>query len=302
MTEKQFRPMLAETCDDMATVRFPVMASPKLDGIRCVIRDGVPLSRKLKPIPNKHVCKVLSGLPPFDGEIMMRDDFTGKLLPFDKVQSAVMSHDGEPEIEYHVFDYHYSIPAPYKMRYEQAESLVGAAQNVGATPLRIVHHKTIGSVQELLDFEERCVEQGYEGTMIRCPQGPYKFGRSTLKEGWLLKIKRWYDLEADLIGMVERQRNDNVAEVSELGLTKRAKKKEFLVPAGDMGTLVCKFNGVQFEVGTGYTAAQRVQMWNDRETILAEKPKVSVKYQEMTKDGVPRFPVFKGFRHNDDIG
>lgn len=294
MSEKQFRPMLAETCDDMSAVRFPVMASPKLDGIRCVIRDGVPLSRKLKPIPNKHVCKALSGLVPFDGEIMMRDDFTGKLLPFDKVQSAVMSHDGEPEIEYHVFD-HYG-PEPFKERYEKA-----AFRVTGLSYLKLVEHKMIGSVEELLDFEERCVEQGYEGTMIRCPNGPYKFGRSTLKEGWLLKIKRWYDLEADLIGMVERQRNDNVAEVSELGLTKRAKRKEFLVPAGDMGALVLNYGGVQFECGTGFTAAQRVGMWGNRDELLEKKPKVTIKYQELTKDGVPRFPVFKGFRHNDDM-
>lgn len=300
MSEKQFRPMLAETCEDMSAVRFPVMASPKLDGIRCVIRDGVPLSRKLKPIPNKHVCKVLSGLPPLDGEIMMRDDFTGKMLPFDKVQSAVMSHDGEPEIEYHVFD-HYD-HKPFQDRYKKADHIVSYHQVIKkATFLKIVEHKMIGSVQELLDFEERCIEQGYEGTMIRCPDGPYKFGRSTLKEGWLLKIKRWYDLEADLIGMVERQRNDNVAEVSELGLTKRAKKKEFLVPAGDMGALVLKYGGVQFECGTGFTAAQRVGMWGNRDELLEKKPKVTIKYQELTKDGVPRFPVFKGFRHNDDM-
>lgn len=300
MSEKPFRPMLAETCEDMSTVRFPVMASPKLDGIRCVIRDGVPLSRKLKPIPNKHVCKVLSGLPAFDGEIMMRDDFTGKLLPFDKVQSAVMSHDGEPEIEYHVFD-RYG-PEGYKDRYEWAAAMISFISSVPPTLLKLVEHKMIGSVEELLDFEERCVEQGYEGVMLRCPNGPYKFGRSTLKEGWLLKIKRWYDLEADLIGMVERMRNDNVAEVSELGLTKRAKKKEFLVPAGDMGALVLKYGDVQFECGTGFTAAQRVEMWNDKDKLLGQKLKATIKYQELTKDGVPRFPVFKGFRHNDDIG
>ena len=63
-----FRPMLSATCEDISKVRLPAMASPKLDGFRCVIKDGKPLTRNLKPIPNRHVRERLTGLPAFDGE------------------------------------------------------------------------------------------------------------------------------------------------------------------------------------------------------------------------------------------
>lgn len=35
-----FKPLLAHTVDSIETVQFPVMASPKLDGIRCLIVNG----------------------------------------------------------------------------------------------------------------------------------------------------------------------------------------------------------------------------------------------------------------------
>ena len=46
---KQIKPLLAceEPLDD---VKFPVYVSTKLDGIRCLIIDGVAYSRSLKPI------------------------------------------------------------------------------------------------------------------------------------------------------------------------------------------------------------------------------------------------------------
>lgn len=51
-----FKPMLAgKAPDDLNELTLPVLVSPKLDGIRCVMHEGVALSRKLKPIPNAFV-------------------------------------------------------------------------------------------------------------------------------------------------------------------------------------------------------------------------------------------------------
>ena len=67
------KPLLAYTVSDLAAVRFPVLASPKLDGVRCVIRDGVAMTRTLKPIPNRHVRAMLAHLPDLDGELIAGD-------------------------------------------------------------------------------------------------------------------------------------------------------------------------------------------------------------------------------------
>ena len=65
---KPFRVMLA-TDYDPEKLRFPVLASPKLDGIRAYVKDGVVLSRQNKPIPNDHVQSLFSKYEHFDGEL-----------------------------------------------------------------------------------------------------------------------------------------------------------------------------------------------------------------------------------------
>lgn len=67
-----FKPMLAATVVDRTKLRFPFLASPKLDGIRCIVLDGQVLSRSLKPIRNKFIVKQLQGLPNLDGELSRR--------------------------------------------------------------------------------------------------------------------------------------------------------------------------------------------------------------------------------------
>lgn len=52
---KPINPMLATAVENLDVLKYPVLVSPKLDGIRCLIIDGVAMSRSLKPIPNKHV-------------------------------------------------------------------------------------------------------------------------------------------------------------------------------------------------------------------------------------------------------
>src|SRR3954463_13358332 len=79
-------PMLAGKVD-LKKLRFPVLTSPKLDGVRCIIQGGVALARSLKPIPNVNVQKALKGLPDgIDGELIMGEptarDAEGRSIAF----------------------------------------------------------------------------------------------------------------------------------------------------------------------------------------------------------------------------
>jgi len=47
--------MLSATVEDTALLSYPLLASVKIDGVRCIIRDGVAMSRSMKPIPNASV-------------------------------------------------------------------------------------------------------------------------------------------------------------------------------------------------------------------------------------------------------
>lgn len=290
---------------DLNKVKLPAYASPKLDGIRCLVIGGKSYTRTLKQIPNRHIRRQLARLTgSFDGEIIVRDK-KGRIAPFDVIQSAVMSQDGEPVFEYHVFDIACDHPQltslPFSKRLSITKNNVRSAHVLsGIGFIEFLKHELIETHSELKAYEERCVAQRYEGIMVRSVNGPYKYGVSTLREGYLIKFKRWHDDEATIIGFKERMLNENEQETNELGYAKRSKKKVGMVPAGDLGSWVCiDKKGRQFDVGSGMTAMQRIAFWKKPSQYVGRF--VTFKYQELTKDGAPRFPIFKAIRDRRDI-
>lgn len=295
-----FQPLLASAVKDIADVRLPVLASPKLDGIRVLIGPDGPVTRKLKAVPNKKLFAYLNQQRFFglDGEVIFGNPTAKDVMQ--ATTSAVMSHDGpDPEeggFTFHVFD-RFDMPAePYYKRLQYCVS-----QTADDRVVRLLHHSIVVTLPELAELEEEVVSKGYEGLMIRDPNGRYKFGRSTVKEGILLKIKRFADDEAELVGMVELNRNLNEATTDERGYTKRSTSKEGKVAAGVMGALVLRSSkwADTFEIGSGFTAEQRADFWVRRDDLLGEL--VTFKHQPSGAKDKPRFPVFKGFRHVNDL-
>lgn len=284
-----FKPMLAATVDELDKLVFPLYGSPKLDGIRCCIVDGVPLTRKLKPIPNVRLTEQLTALCeglPFDGELMLPGG------DFNDVQSAVMKRDGKLDgIEYHVFDF--VAPQVFTERLKLYRLNLKVIDHIRLTPVKQV---ILENEAELLEYEERMVNKGYEGIMLRKPDSPYKFGRSTMREQYLMKMKRFHDAEAEIIGFEERMHNTNEQKRNELGKAKRSSAKAGLVPTGTLGSLIVRdqVTTVTFSIGTGMDDNLRASLWNKQKSLLGQT--VTYKYQERSKYGVPRFPVFKTIR------
>ena len=94
--------------------------------------------------------------------------------------------------------------------------------------------------------------------MVRRAGAHYKLGRSTARDGALLKLKCFEDAEAQVIGFVELLHNNNEATRSELGRTKRSSARAGKSVSGMLGALVV---GVEFEVGTGYTWGSGSSGW-----------------------------------------
>ena len=291
------RPMLAADCKgDLSKLSFPLLASPKLDGIRCLIVDGKPVSRTLKPIRNRYVRGYLSQhwqLPDLDGELVVGQATHPNAMQ--NTTSGVMSADGEPDFTYHVFDL-YSSTDPFHSRYAGLLQL--------ELPLRVrVHpHRVIFSVAELEAMEEQALAEGYEGLIVRDPRGAYKQNRSTLREGGMVKIKRHVDAEALVIGAEELMHNANEATTNALGYTERTSHLANQVGMGTLGSLRVQLLSdpdVEFSVGTGMTAEDRTWMWNNREQMVGK----IIKYKSFpvcVKDK-PRHPVFLGFRDPEDL-
>jgi len=299
-TTMSFKPMLAFTKrPDLSKVKFPVLISPKIDGFRALAWGGSHVSRNLKPIPNDYVQNLFEALPRgLDGELVVGDPTFDRTQVFRRTSSAVTSREGSiSDLRYYVFD-NFETPGPFQDRFHVAKKFV---QDHDWPGLYIVEHVLVNSAEEALEFEAECVAKGYEGAMIRAINGPYKHGRSTENEGWLLKLKTFDDSEARILDFYERMHNENEAETNALGHTERSTKKEGMVPAGTLGGFEAEDvkTLVKFNLGRGHmTDPEAQEIWTHRKKYLGKVAKY--KYQGITKEK-PRFPVFHGWRDEIDL-
>lgn len=288
---KQFRPLLAATVKstDIHRLRLPLIGSPKLDGIRVVMHPQLgPVTRKLKPVPNRYIRERLSELTlPLDGEILCGEH---DAEVFNRTSSAVMSEDGEPDFTYWVFDLYKE--GPYVERLTDLRNMTKLPDFV-----RVLKAVVIDTLDDLEKFENDYVARGFEGIMLRSPAGKYKFNRSTLNEQYLMKLKRFEDADATITGFEEKTVNKNPARLDERGYSKRSTHKANQIPAGVLGSFVCtssEFPGLTFNVGSGFTEQQRVDFWKRREALVGYK--IKFKFQRVGVKDAPRFPVFLGLR------
>lgn len=293
-----FKPMLAVAAE-FDKIKYPVYASPKLDGIRVCIVDGVPKTRTLKDIPNKHVAGLLTGaqFSGLDGELIVGPP-TSKTVYRDTV-SEVMAHDKLPDFTYYVFDMH-NVIGGYGTR---SEELAATVLSLAEYPyIKMLECVEIQTEEGLLVYETLCIQQGYEGVMVRANlDAHYKYGRSTVNEGSLLKVKRFEDSEAEIIGFEEEMFNGNEAQTNELGRTKRSTAMAGLIGKGTLGAFKVRdvASGVEFAVGTGLTTAERQRYWDGRDHLVGSL--VKYKFFPVGVKVAPRHPVFLGFRDRSDL-
>jgi DNA ligase-1 len=208
-----------------------------------------------------------------------------------------MSHDKEPVFTYYVFDVH-DHPGGYEERCAELIRRV-RAHNLGF--ITVLQSAEVKSEAELLAYEVEMIHLGYEGVIVRKPDAPYKYGRSTVNEAYLLKMKSFEDSEAEIIGFSEEQENGNDAQTNELGRTKRSTAKAGLSGKQTLGAFQVrdKVSGVEFSVGTGLTAAERQRYWDGRDSLVGAL--IKYKFFPVGVKVAPRHPVFLGFRDKSDL-
>ena len=301
---KPMKPLLAATIDDEATLNFPVMTSPKLDGIRAMVIDGILVSRNFKPIPNAYVQSILSHVRfnGLDGELIVGPETDEKV--FQRTTSGVMSRDDTPGehlgtsgFVFRVFD-DFTHPAkPFNERYRAVVARVSKMPAKDQKHIQFVWHTHVNDVEELRAQEEKALICGYEGLMVRSLHGPYKFGRSSLKEGTLLKLKRFSDDEAVILSMDEQMQNNNEKVKDALGHSKRSSHKANLTGKGTLGALqVRNTAGQEFSIGTGFDDELKAWFWKNKKTVIGRT--IKYKYQKVGMKDLPRFPVYLGFRED----
>lgn len=295
------KPMLAASLENIDSIKFPVYVTPKLDGIRCLKIDGNIVSRSFKPIRNAELAAAVKDLLPdgSDGELIMGGTFQN-------TTSMVMSAKkmiGTEKAYFYWFDYVLGDnKKPYLERIDDMKKFVEEHPSIlEASPVKIVPlvPTEINTVEGLMKYESEVLEQGFEGVMIRSATGPYKFGRSTLKEGSLVKMKKFEDDEAIITGFNELQKNTNDKTMNELGGMKRSSHKDGKIGKDTLGSFDVNWNGIHFSIGSGFTMEQRKEFWDQRNNLVGKI--VKFKYFATGMKDAPRFPTFLGFRSEDDM-
>jgi DNA ligase-1 len=270
-----FEVMLAKQVESLDSLTFPLIAQPKLDGIRCLKIGKTLMGRNGRATSNERLHLYLHNLIKeenyvFDGELYSHK------LSFNDILSQVNSDSKEIDtsIKYVVYDIltkteweNQECKTKYFDRWSRIKSFTSISKNS-----EWIGGKIINNVHELNEYYEHILRDGYEGIMVKDPNGMYGWKR--VDQNVMGKIKPSEDFDCKIIQVKE-------------GTGKYEKK---------MGAFIVDFNGVKVNVGSGFNDEQRNEFWKNKQDLIGKW--ISVKAQEKTIDGSLRFPVF--IRIRDD--
>lgn len=281
----------------MCKMRYPVLATLKKDGIRGLRLNGTILSRRLKQIPNKSICERGLIMPGgMDFELWNRG------LDYNTVQSIVMSkeHPLWLGIEFHLLDWFLpkNPDATYQCRIDAIKQWM---RDSPTETVKFEEPTWCDNPDQLFAFEKWAIEDEGEGICFRTPGSPYKFGRSTLKEQYLVKVSRFSRDEATVVGFNEQMANANPTVRDRTGKMDRSHCIDKLVGKGVLGAfVVTNTAGQTFTIGTGVglTDKWRQYIWEHKDEFMGRK--LTYKTKAHGTKILPRSPVFVGWRKDGE--
>lgn len=290
-------------------LKFPLMVSYKIDGCRATVIDGVVYSRKMLAYENPFLqawasehSQVLKGL---DGELTVgepRSMYDGDDV-FNRSSGPLGKSSGEPDFTFHVFERHNMTGSSAWARYMELRESFGP----GYSPIprvKLVQQQIVQSIAQLHDCMAGALEQGYEGLILKSPQGLYKNGRSTIKEGILMKWKEWAESEAVVLGVKQGTTNTNPDVRDELGHAKRSSAKAGKVPRDSIGSWMVRdiYTGKEFNCPPGSQSEEELKnMWFEHMSTSHVGRVLTYKYQKAGTLYKPRFPGMVRFRPVSDL-
>lgn len=261
-------------------ITFPCIAQPKLDGIRCLSTSSGFFSRGRKQFTScQHIWKELesffAGNPEakLDGEFYTheyKEDFEKicKAVKKTAEKATPVDIESQKKVQYHVYD------APVIGAYTEIDNFVDRQRELAH---RFKDYKYVVVVptvivlneKELIALKEKWIQEGYEGIMVRNTESPYEGKRSYN----LLKWKDFMDEEFEIIGIKEGQGR----------------------LAGHAGSFIFKLNDKDtFDAKLVGSVDRLKDIFEDPSKVLGKMG--TVRFQNYTVDGFPRFPVCKAIR------
>jgi len=301
------KPHLA-TDVDLRWVKYPVLALPKLDGVRGLHLPGSGLTaRSLKKFKNRRLTEKLShpDLEGLDGELLYVNKPTASDL-CRSTTSLVNTIDGPDTAVWYLFDYlnQNTVHLPYRARYKLLTDKVLELcrySDVWDNTLFIMPCLLIHTEEKLLATLQEYLSNGYEGIILRNPHGPHKDGRARAREANFLRIKDFVTEEAEITNIFEAQENLNEATTNELGRTTRSSHQANKTGKGMIGAFQCwNQKWGHFIVSSGKMShTDRVKFFENPELIYGKH--CTFKYLKTGSLNAPRMATFQHFRAEEDI-
>jgi DNA ligase-1 len=252
-------PMLAHKfTDHKGKVEFPVYVQPKLNGMRMLFDGTTGWSRGNKEVIPEVIQHLHFDTGGFilDGELMLPDN-----VLLQESMKAIKKYRPElsPTLLYHVYDV-VDTDLPYAKR---QQLIVDICQNA---PKNVVMVKTVQASDDTQVFHlhNLFVSDGFEGTMVRAMDMQYETGKRSYS---LLKLKDFVDAEYIIVGIIDGDGSDSGLAIFEL-------------ETADGTRFNCRPEGPQ---------ENRAELFKNRKELIGKY--LTVRYQELSRDGVPIFPV-----------
>jgi ATP-dependent DNA ligase len=263
-------PMLAHDYNKRGkSIKFPCFVQRKFDGTRCVAMPGKGLfSRNKKSYPHlDHIVAEINKLPP---SIVLDGELYSDTLTFQEIVGLVKretlkagDEEKQKQIKFHVYDIINRMP--YEQRYANLQILFGKYK---FKYLELVKTEECCSEEQMKELHAQYVADGYEGIMLRNKLGLYKNARSDS----LQKFKEFFDSEFKVVDYKEGE-----------GLE------------GGCVIWVCETeDGQRFACRPRGTREERIELFKNGDRYIGNM--LTVRFQELTDTGLPRFPVGICFR------
>lgn len=327
MKEKTFTPQLAPNNEiNLKELTYPLLGSYKLDGCRLLSKEGRLVTRSLKNLPNKQLNEKFEFLRKYselintilDGELyvhgvpfqfivscFMTQDFTAKTA-IKKWEKLCEEHDFYMtreevfnKIKFHMFDcvYQHNYLMPFSQRIKDVENIINGFTS---DLVKLVEHKLLNTPEEIEEYFQEALENGYEGLILRNPYGRYKFSRCTVNQNIIFKYKPFLTTDSIIKGIVQATEiNEDVEKTTnELGRSRTSKCLGDRHTVEKAQSFIVDFEGQDLKVPIAMTDEQKKYIWEHQTEYIGKY--CEYKYMEvgMKEGGLPRIPKFIRMRED----
>lgn len=263
-------------------VSYPAIGQRKFDGVRCMASvnpDGsVSLkSRKGKEFPHmNHLRQQIASLKGVPDGAFLDGELYSDTLTFQEVVGLVRRETLKPgdedklkQISYRLYDMldPDDRTAGFQKRYDGVKKILGSNPPKN---LILTENFELNDKDDVKKYHDQFVKEGYEGIMIRNKDGEYGINK---RSKHLQKFKEFYDQEFEIVGFEEGTGND----------------------AGTVIWICITANGDIFKARPKGTREERSEYFDNGDDYIGAT--LTVRYFELTDDGIPRFPVGVAIRN-----